>query len=289
MTNLIFTTNSEHLGKILQKKIDSKKFKIFFLDKNRDKKRYFPDGEIYVRLGKIKEIKGKIIIIHSGMPRANDSFLELKMTLNILRNNNLKNIEVFFTYFAFGMQDCIKDIGEGNVAENIIKELINYYKIKKIYTIDAHFWGRNWVNNYKIKNFRTIDLLKEKALENELDYVFLTPDLGAQRRTGLLGSSKKRNNSYDLDIDFSDDLKKLVKNKNIAVVDDLLETGGTLIRFYEKCKKLGAKKIIALITHGVLESGIKKIKNNFDFLYLTNTINQRESNVCISDFILNKL
>ena len=53
------------------------------------------------------------------------------------------------------------------------------------------------------------------------------------------------------------------KGKNIAVVDDIIETGGTLLKFYKLAKDSGAKNVIALITHGVLPEGIKKIKKEF--------------------------
>ena len=80
-----------------------------------------------------------------------------------------------------------------------------------------------------------------------------------------------------------------MEGKTIGVVDDIISTGGTLLRFYEFAKKSGARRIIALITHGVLDAGVKKIKNNFTKLYLTNTINKKEANVDITDLIANAI
>jgi len=76
------------------------------------------------------------------------------------------------------------------------------------------------------------------------------------------------------------------KNKIVGVVDDLVETGGTLLRFYDFAKKSGAKKVIALITHGVLAEGISKINRKYSKLYLTNTIGQKEANIDITELIL---
>ena len=72
----------------------------------------------------------------------------------------------------------------------------------------------------------------------------------------------------------------------IGVVDDILETGGTLDRFYTECKKLGAKKLIVLITHGTLSSGISRIQKKYSKLYLTNTVRQKQANIDITDLIL---
>ena len=77
-----------------------------------------------------------------------------------------------------------------------------------------------------------------------------------------------------------------LKDKVVGIVDDLLETGGTLLSSYDECKKCRAKKILALVTHGVLPLGISKIKKKFSKLYLTNTIKQKMTNVDITDLIL---
>jgi len=66
----------------------------------------------------------------------------------------------------------------------------------------------------------------------------------------------------------------------------MIKTGGTLLKFYEIAEKLEAKKIIALVTHGVMPVGISKIKKKYSKLYLTNTIKQKEANIDIIDLIL---
>ena len=80
-------------------------------------------------------------------------------------------------------------------------------------------------------------------------------------------------------------LQEKIKNRTIAAIDDLIETGGTLDRFYDECKRIGAKETIALATHGVLEEGIERVKAKYQKLYLTNTINRKEANVDIVPFI----
>jgi len=70
------------------------------------------------------------------------------------------------------------------------------------------------------------------------------------------------------------------------VVDDILETGGTLAKFYDECRKLGAKELIVLVTHGTLHSGISRIQKKYSKLYLTNTVQQKEVNVDITNLIL---
>ena len=75
----------------------------------------------------------------------------------------------------------------------------------------------------------------------------------------------------------------------MAVVDDIIETGETMDRFYDKCVEYGAKELVALVTHGVLLSGIDKIKNKYSRLYLTNSIDRPEANVDVSNLIFETL
>lgn len=282
---IIPTLQAHHLAKKLRSSSD---LKILFPDFNRDGRRYFPDGEIYAKIAQAKSLKGKrTIVLHAGAPRPNEGLIELELILQILRDSNASPIEVFFTYFPYGMQDSIFEKGETNVAENLVEKLVNYYRVKKIYIVDAHFTGRQWVKKYPLTLLSAVPLLKKQA-ENDLgaDIVYISADKGGKRRTGIKGVSKKRENSHAVTIEGMDKLKHLVKNRTVAVVDDLIETGGTLEKLYNECKKNGAKEVTTLITHGVLNGGIKRIAKIYPKIYLTNTIKRSEANVDITPLIL---
>jgi ribose-phosphate pyrophosphokinase len=232
-------------------------------------------------------LKGKrVIVLHSGAPRPNEGLIELELILQILRDNQIEP-EVFFTYFPYGMQDRIFEKGETNVAENLVEKLINYYRVKKIYIIDPHFGGRKWVKKYPIVSISAAPLLIEKVKKDfGEDILFLSPDKGGQRRTKIFGFKKERWNSFSIKI-FSPKIN--LKGKTVAVIDDMIKTGSTLLKFHEMVKKLGAKKIIALITHGVIPEGVLKIKRKYLKLYLTNTIMQKEANIDITNLILKNI
>jgi ribose-phosphate pyrophosphokinase len=281
--NIIPTSQAEHIGKNLAKK----DLKVIFPEKNREGKRYFPDGEVYVKIFKAEKLRGRTIVLHSGAPRPNDGLVELEMILEILKKSKAKPIEIFFTYFPYGRQDNIFERGETKAAENLIRKLVEYYGVSKIYVIDAHFWGREWVKKYPMINVSAVNLLTQSTLKDYPEAIFLPPDIGSERRTGfkLKGLEKKRIDSYLVKIKSSEEFKEIVKGKTVGVIDDIVATGTTLISFYEKCKKYGAKEVLALITHGVLLEGIKKIKSKYSKLYLTNTIDRKEANINITDLI----
>lgn len=282
MATIIPTSSAEHL---IHKLAKSKCIIVIQPDRNKDNERLFPDGEVYTRINDVDKLEGRVVILHAGMPNPNIGLTELEMLLEILRMNQEIAIEVFFTYFAYGMQDKAFGNGETNVAENILKKLVNYYGVRRIYAIDAHFQGKQWINKYPFTNVSAVNLLKAAAEKENPELVYATPDAGSHRRTGITGTKKKRIDSYNNEIECDDNFSNSVEGKVVAVIDDLLETGGTLDKFYDECKKCGARDVVALITHGVLPKGLNRITAKYPKLYLTNSINRRESNVEITQLI----
>jgi ribose-phosphate pyrophosphokinase len=280
-TFVIFTSAAEHLAANLRKKAGN--LELVFPEKNKEGRRSFPDGEVYIRISAINKLKnGRVIILHSGIPDPNAGLVELEMILQILKDRKIRP-EIFFTYFPYCRQDKAFERGETNVAENLIRKLVNFYGVKKIYSIDPHFGKMAWVKKYPVVSISALPRLIKRIKEDfGRDILLLSPDKGGKRRTGILGLKKKRIDSFKVK-HFSS--KIAVKGKIIGAVDDIIGTGGTLLRFHEFVKNSGAEKIIALITHGVMDEGIKKIKKRFTKLYLANTINKKEANVDVADLI----
>jgi len=282
--NLIPTSNAEHLAGILSKNSD---FHIRYIEKNKDGKKVFPDGEIYINISRFDE--GKTVVLHSGAPSPNDGIVELEFILGMLKERQINNVELFITYFPYGKQDLAFLDGEINIAETLIKRWINCYGIKKIYIIDAHFKGREWVDKYPIEHIFSVNIIKKAALNKYPGIFFVAPDAGSARRNKLRGFLKKRNSSYNIEISCDENFGKSINGKIVGVIDDMIETGGTMVGVCKKCKELGALKVIALVTHGVLESGTEKIKNIYDDLFLTNTIRRDGANVDVSNLIADSL
>lgn len=201
--------------------------------------------------------------------------------------------DIFFTYFPYGMQDKEFEYGEPNVARNLLLRFKKNYNVDKIYTIDAHFWSEKWANypplSSTLKNISAVPLLKEKAEEKYRDIFYMTPDEGAEKRTGISGTDKERSNSYEVEIKSDKNFKEKIEGKTVGVIDDLVETGGTMSKTYDFCKNHGADKVLALITHGVLPKGISRLKEKYDDLLLTNTIDRPEANVDVTDLITKTL
>ena len=89
--------------------------------------------------------------------------------------------------------------GEINAAEELIKKLTDYYNGKKIYIIDPYFGGRKWIKKHPIINVSAIFfLIKEAKKEFGANIIFLSPDKGGKRRTGISGIKKERLSSFQI-------------------------------------------------------------------------------------------
>ena len=162
---------------------------------------------------------------------------------------------------------------------------VSYYGVTRLYAIDPHFGGKPWVSRHPFTMLSALPLLQEAAVRDYADIVFLAPDKGAQRRTGFQGFDKARLNSAEVSITCSAEVAARIKGRSVGIVDDLLETGGTLAKCAEKARECGAIKVVALVTHGVLSAGIKRVLRMFDGLYLSNTIKRSEANVDVTEII----
>lgn len=286
MITLIPTSSAEHLAKLFTKK---KEFRVIVPGKNKDGKRTFPDGEVYARIGEVAAIKGRVVVLASGQPHPNESVVELEIMLRILARSRASSLELCLSYFPYSMQDHAFEEGERNVAEDLVVKWTTYYGVKNIYTLDAHFSGKPWAGKYPISNISSLEALKEAARREYHDIVFLAPDKGGRARSGLPGFDKVRRNSHEVEMTCDARTASLIKGKTVGIVDDLLETGGTLIRCFALAKQCGAKRVVALVTHGVLPLGISRARKTFDKLYITNSIRRAGAQVDVSALIAHKL
>ncbi len=280
---LIPTRNAEHLAQ----KLSVQNVRIIYPGLNRDGRRHFPDGELYVKIPQPNRLASQhVMVLHSGSPAPNEGLIELELILQILKEVKAGRVEVFFAYFPYGMQDTVFSKGETNVAEMLAEKLTRYYQVKKISIVDAHFAGKDWTAKYPLNLISAVQLLMKAAKQDwGENLTFFSPDKGGKRRTAFQNFRKKRKNSYEVEIRSNRTMAEKMRNRPIAVVDDLVETGGTLERFAEECKRAGASKVVALVTHGVLPAGIQRVKKQYDKLYLTNTINRKEANVDITPLL----
>lgn len=283
--------SSHHLARLISgsPSCQSGQIEVVYPLGNSENQDVFPDGEVYVRLrDEVMDFEGRIVVLHSGMPNPNDGLARLEMILQILSGSKA-TVEVFFSYFSYGRQDHVRHVGETNVARNIVAKLVNYYDVSKIYVIDPHFGNQTWIIDYPIVQIKASPVLYTTVRRDHPDVIFMAPDAGSQGRNKLPGTKKTRRSSFDVEVAWDEEFQLSVEGKVVGVVDDLISTGNTLRKFSEACKQCCAKFVVAVSTHGVNDSGIRRVKNLFGCLYLTNSIETPYSNVDISGLIIHAI
>jgi len=244
---------------------------------------FFSDGETYV---KIKEnVRGKdIFLVQSTCPPVNESLMELLIMLDAFRRASARRITVVVPYYGYARQDR-KDEPRVPITAKLVANLISTAGADRVLLLDLHVDQIQGFFDIKVDHLFSapiiIDYLRSKLLEN---LVILAPDVGGVRRARAyarrlkvpLAIIDKRRPA----VDKAEVLSVIgeVKNKDIFIVDDIIDTGGTLLAAVEELIKGGVRKVYAGCTHAVLSAGVYEEveKSSLTQLIVTDSIPLRK-------------
>jgi len=230
---------------------------------------HYKDGEILVHID--ENIKGrKVFVLGSTFPPAENT-LELIILINTLKENGAKKIIVLMPYFGYGKQDKMKYSGDAMSAK-LMANIIDLAGAGKIIALDLH---SEMAGSYfkKLKHLSAVDTLaayfKNIGLKKT---VIISPDKGGIERAKRFASCLKIKKivvieKYRPKVDENKviKIKGRVKGRNIIIVDDMTQTGGTLIESAKALKKEGAGDIYIALTHivptGPAIKNLEKEKN----------------------------
>ena len=254
--------------------------------------KHFPDTESYVFIPEITELKNKkVMVFHRLYPEPDKRIFELLMILSRI-TKEVKDVELFVPYLPYARQDRENKKGEA-VSADLLCELLKNYGVKKLITYDCHFLPKpgDFVRNgLKIENRSAGKQLFNYAKKyfGQEDFVVVSPDEGSsyfiENAKGQKGHSLKKvrhaSKETGIETGIHADIDTMegeidVAGKNVCILDDIISTGGTIIRAIEHLKSRGAKKIIVGATHGVFAGhriAEKILNNSCTELFITNTI-----------------
>lgn len=251
--------------------------------------KHFPDTESYIQIPQIELLKNKkVIIYHRLYPEPDKRIFELLLILSKVKKET-KKIELFIPYLPYARQDKENRKGEV-VSANVLCEILKIHGVSKLITYDCHFLpkpGDFTKNSLKIENRsagKQLVAYAKKYFKGE-KFLVISPDEGASYFTeNAQGHSLKKvrsmSKSNGTKTGIHADIHTMegeidVAGKNVCILDDIISTGGTLMKAVAHLKKRGAKKIICGATHGVFagENIAEKIKNHScDHIFTTNSI-----------------
>ncbi len=245
---------------------------------------HFADGEVLVK--SLTDVKDKdVILIQSTANPAFERLFELLLFINSLKNQSPKSITLFIPYFGYSRQEVPYN-NEPNSFQ-VVCDILDTAGVDKILTFDLHnpdeeHLKTQFVNLHSAPLF--IDYFKkvfeEEGIENK-DIVIVAPDHGGNLRAhyvleGFEGSqlivlTKHRPEPNSAEhLHTSEDLT----GKTCLIIDDIIDTGGTLISAAKLLYSCGAKEIFVAATHAVMshEADKKLFESGVKQLVVTNTI-----------------
>ena len=240
----------------------------------------FSDEEIFVEVN--ENVRGQdVYVIQSTSKPANDNLVELLVCIDALKRASAKQITAVIPYFGYARQDR-KPGPRTPISAKLVANLITKSGADRVLTIDLHAGQIQGFFDIPVDNLYAAPILLEDIKKNyDLDRtVIISPDVGGVVRAryvanrlniGLAIVDKRReaaNISEVLNI-IGD-----VKEKNCILIDDIVDTAGTLTSAGEALLNVGAKTVSAYVSHGVLSgNALEKIKKSvLTEIVTTNTI-----------------
>ncbi len=211
--------------------------------------RKFADGEIYIEIN--ENIRGNsVFVIQSTSNPANDNLMELLLCIDALRRSSAKNITAVIPYYGYARQDR-KVVPRTSISAKVVANLLTNAGANRIVTVDLHAGQIQGFFDMPVDNLFTTPLfskfIKRKISSKKL--ICVSPDMGGVARTRALATRLKA------DLAIIDKRRPApgksqvmniigdVANKTCIIVDDIIDSGGTIVNAVDALKKKGAKEV----------------------------------------------
>ena len=283
MKNLIIFSllSNRKLAKKLAKKFDAELGEVSF--------DHFKDGEILVKT--VSDVKNKdVIIVESTAIKAHERLFELLLLIDSIKRSGAKSVRLYIPYFGYSRQERVSWINEP-VSCEVVAKILDTAEVDEILTFDLHHPDIEKFFKTKFTSLLTTHLFGEyyrnyfqKDGTDLSNVIVVSPDHGSNTRADALvkelpGTHKVILNKYRPAPNYAEHLavESDVRGKTCVIIDDIIDTGGTIISATNLLLEQGAKEVLVAASHAVLSNkNIEKLlKSHIKDLVFTNTIEKR--------------
>jgi ribose-phosphate pyrophosphokinase len=240
----------------------------------------FSDGEVYVQIN--ENVRGQdIFVIQPTCPPVNDHLMELLVMIDAFKRASARRITAVLPYYGYGRQDR-KVQGRMPITAKLVADLLTAAGTQRLLAVDLHAGQIQGFFDIPVDHLFAappviIDYLAKKDLK---DPVFVSPDAGGVERARALAKrlkaglaiidKRREGNNVAQFMHLIGD----VKDKDVVIADDMIDTAGTLIQAVDALRREGARRILACAVHGVLSGpAIARIKESvLEEVIITNTV-----------------
>ncbi len=239
----------------------------------------FPDGETGVEI--LDSVRGcDVFVLQTVAIEPNHYLMELLIIIDALKRASAKSITAVIPYYGYCRQDR-KTSTRAPITAKLVANLIEKAGANHVVTMDLHAPQVQGFFDVPVDDLQACPVLLE-ALGNLNfdDYTVVTPDIGSVKLARAYANisgveyviiDKSRTSATEVSVL---NLYGEVRGKNVLLIDDICSTAGTLVAAAKACQEGGAKRIIAMITHGVfVNEAIEKIEASpIETIVISNTI-----------------
>ncbi len=247
----------------------------------------FADGEFLTQAQ--TSVRGKdVFIIQSTANPVNKSIMELLIFIDSLKRGSAQSITVVAPYYGYARQDR-KAQGRQPITSKLIANLIERAGATSMITFDLHAPQIQGFFDIPTDNLKALSVIRKEIKKLKLkDIVVASPDYGGLERArdfskklgkdipiAAIDKVRFKKNTTKVNAVFGD-----VKDKSVVLVDDMVDTGGSIIKAAETFKANGANKVIIACTHPVFSNGAAEKLNEskaVDQVFVTDSIELKKS------------
>ena len=246
----------------------------------------FSDHEINIRID--EHVRGKdVFILQSTCYPTNDNLMELIIMIDALRRSSASRITAVMPYFGYSRQDRRVRSERVPISAKLVADMLESSGIDRILTIELHSDQIQGFFNVPVDNVYGTKVIHDHIVKSKYEnQIVVSPDVGGVVRARALAKllddadlaiidkrREKANSSQVMNV-IGD-----VKDKTCILVDDIIDTAGTICNAAKALKESGAKKVISYASHAVLSGpAIERIVDSkLDELIVTDTIPLAES------------
>jgi len=241
----------------------------------------FSDGEIQVEIQ--ENVRGKnVVVIQSTCAPTNDNVMELMIMIDALKRASASRITAVIPYFGYARQDRRPRSARVAISARIVANMLQSVAgIERVLTMDLHADQIQGFFDIPVDNiYASPVLLADLQKQKSKDLIIVSPDIGGVVRARAMAKQlgcdlaiidKRRPKANVSEVMH---LIGEVEGRHCVIMDDIIDTGGTLCKAAEALKERGAKGVMAYCTHAVLSGGaVARIAaSQLDEIVVTDTI-----------------
>ena len=239
----------------------------------------FADGEVSVSIN--ETVRGHIVfVIQSTSAPVNDNYMELLVMIDALKRASAKEINVIMPYYGYSRQDR-KAAPRQPISAKLMADLLQAAGADRMMCLDLHAAQIQGFFDIPIDNFLALPILGKYFVKKNLsDVVVVSPDHGGTTRArklaeildspiAIVDKRRPKPNSAEVMNLIGD-----VKDKNCVIIDDMVDTAGTLAIVVDKLMEQGAKSVYACCSHALLSGNAcdKLDRTQLKELVITNSV-----------------